>query len=74
MTKSKIFAVRYTSFDFNNISGHSATIFYPENMSAEAKIFAALNKTVVKIKYTKDHLVNLSQNIEPLNIHLTLNI
>lgn len=74
MTKSKMFAVRYTSFDFNNITSHSATIFYPENMRAEAKDFAALNKTVVKIKFIKDYLVNLPQNIEPLKINLTLNI
>ena len=75
MKKSKMFTVQYTSYDFNSIIGHNATMFYPVNMGAEAKIFAGLNKTVVKIKYIKDkYLGILPQNIEPLKINLTLNI
>ena len=50
MIQNKMFAVQYRNFDFNNITGHNATMIFPANCRSEAKSFAAQHQGVIKIK------------------------
>ena len=65
-----MFAVQYRNFDFNTVTGHNATMFFPENCRAEAKKFAAGNQGVIKIKYGRD----TRPDQQTKKITLTLNI
>ena len=65
-----MFAVQYRNFDFNTVTGHNATMFFPAGCRAEAKKFAAGNQGVIKIKYGRD----TRSDQQTKKITLTLNI
>ena len=65
-----MFAVQYKNFDFNNVTGHNATMFFPATCRSEANTFAALHQGVIKIKYSR----NPAQDQQDKKITLTLNI